>query len=411
MSLHEHGCGDRADMTMNLHQSENDHAGLKVLIVDDTELNLMLLEKCLQKMDMTVLKARDGSEAVQAFQRDAPDMVLMDVVMPVMDGLEATRQIKQLSGDRWVPVVMVTSLYSADDIVTGLEAGAEDYLLKPVNFSILQSKVTNFARAIRMQQTLKDNLDQLRAYRQNAEAENELAMQVMEKMIRQTAGDKAKTLQHLTIPATSFSGDVILGGATPGGLLQVILADGTGHGLAAALNVMPVADVFYAMNDKGLPIEQIGRELNRKVAALMPTGRFVAAVLVATDPNGGGIKVWNGGIPFAAVFDVDGNMLHQWHSSQPPLGLLSGDDFEDTAEVFEPGTESFFFACSDGLLEAEDSAGEPVGQERLLQWLKLAPREDRTGYLLDKVRNHMGTAAGHDDISILVVAYPGANSR
>lgn len=381
------------------------HAGMKVLIVDDTELNLMLLEKCLYRLNMQVIKARDGANAVEVFKRESPDMVLMDVVMPGMDGLEATRQIKQQCGDRWVPIILVTSLYSTEDIVSGLDAGAEDYLLKPVSFSILQSKITNFARAIHLQQSLKNNLDELLAYRQAAEAENELAMQVMDKMMSPLRLAGGVAVQHLTLAATHFSGDVILEGETPDGSLQVILADGTGHGLAAAINVMPVGVSFYSMNDRGMSIEEVSRELNKRLRRLMPTGRFVAAVLVSMNPHLREIKVWNGGIPFAAMFDMTGNLVYQWHSAQPPLGLLDNQDFIDTAEVFVPSSNGFFFACSDGLLEAENAHGEPVGLQRVLDWLRVAPAENRLDFILARVREFMGSEVGQDDISIVLIPY------
>ena len=83
---------------------------LKVLVVDDTETNRMILTVFLRRLGHNVVLAEDGAQAVAAFEREAPDLVLMDVMMPVMDGYEATRRIKALAGEHWVPVLFVSAL-------------------------------------------------------------------------------------------------------------------------------------------------------------------------------------------------------------------------------------------------------------------------------------------------------------
>lgn len=376
------------------HLLQDNLAGLSVLVADDEPINLTVLESGLRTMGMAVFRAQSGEDAVETFRRELPDMVLMDVMMPGMGGLEATRQIKQLCGGRWVPVVMVTSLYSDDDIVGGLEAGADDYLVKPVNFRILRSKIVNLALVIRQQQAL-------RKYRDDTEAEQEFAMEVMERLVR--PADFGERLRFWSMPTARFNGDVAVAGATPDGRMQAILADGTGHGLAAALNVIPVVEVFYGMNDKGLGIGKIARELNGKLHKIMPTGRFVAAVILSIDSGAREIEVWNGGMPFAIFADARGSVLHRWHSRNLPLGVLDDAQFEDAAEVFRCDREGFFFACSDGLLEAEDAAGNPVGEERLLGWLG-AKTQDRIGYIAEQLFLHLGSPA-HDDVSFLIAPY------
>lgn len=343
-------------------------------------------------MGMTVYKAGSGGEALEVFEREQPDIVLMDVMMPGMDGLEATRRIKAMSGTRWVPVVMITALYSDDDIVNGLRAGADDYLMKPVNVVILKSKLTNLAQTIRQQQ-------ELREYRKNAEAESKLAMQVMQRLIRPM--DFGAQLQHTIMPTSTFSGDVILAGHTSDGRLQAVLADGTGHGLAAALTVIPVIDVFYGMTDKDMSVEHIAREVNGKLHKILPVGRFVAAVLVSLDYRAGSMTVWNGGIPFAAFVSSDGAILHRWHSASPPLGLLDETQYENVAETYCCAQDGYFFACSDGLLEAEDERGELLGEARLTEWLR-APVSDKVAFIVDQLRLFVGDNHPHDDVSFLI---------
>lgn len=376
---------------MNHRLSQNSIAGLKVLLVDDEPVNLTILESFFQALKADVFKALSGQEAIEAFRNEHPDMVLMDVMMPDMNGLETTHKIKQACGERWVPVVMVTSLYSDEDIVHGLEAGADDYLVKPVNFQILKSKIANLALIIRQQQKLHD-------YRENAEAEGRLALQVMERLIRPM--DFGERLKHWTMPTARFNGDVTVAGVTPDNKLQAVLADGSGHGLAAALSVVPVIDVFYGMNVKGLPVEQIARELNKKLSKIMPVDRFVAALLFSIDSSKQEIRAWNGGIPFAAFISKKGEVLHEWRSLNLPAGVQDDAQFEGSAELFRYIEEGFFFACTDGLLEAEDATGNPLSKERLLDWLK-ADMPDKAGYVADQVLRHLG-APGRDDMSFIL---------
>ena len=114
---------------------------IKVLVVDDTATNRQILQVFLNKLGYSVLTANDGAQAVERFTAEIPDLILMDVMMPVMDGYEATRRIKALSGERWVPVVFLSALDTEESLVAGLDAGGDDYLAKPVNFVILDAKL------------------------------------------------------------------------------------------------------------------------------------------------------------------------------------------------------------------------------------------------------------------------------
>ncbi|MDP2821052.1 MAG: response regulator [Sulfuritalea sp.] len=143
----------RADMTV---QNVANQPPLKVLVVDDTATNRTILQVFLRKLGHEVVLAEDGAQAVAACEREAPDIVLMDVMMPVMDGYEATRRIKTLSAEHWIPVVFVSALDNEDSLVAGLDAGGDDYLPKPVNFVVLDAKLRSLARALALQRKLDE---------------------------------------------------------------------------------------------------------------------------------------------------------------------------------------------------------------------------------------------------------------
>lgn len=132
---------------------------MHILLADDTRSTALPLAACLKQQGHRITHVLDGQAAVEAFVAERPDLILMDVVMPVMDGIEATRRIKALAGDSWVPVVMLTSLDRMNEVVHGLDAGADDYLTKPVQLPLLEARIRAMQRIALLQRNLRGILD------------------------------------------------------------------------------------------------------------------------------------------------------------------------------------------------------------------------------------------------------------
>lgn len=132
---------------------------MRILLVEDSKATALPVIAFLEQQGHHVTHVADGQAAINAFAASPPDMVLMDVVMPVMDGIEATRRIKALGGSRWIPVMLMTALSSRDEVVAGLHAGADDYLIKPIVFEILQARIQSMQRIATMQDSLFGILD------------------------------------------------------------------------------------------------------------------------------------------------------------------------------------------------------------------------------------------------------------
>jgi diguanylate cyclase (GGDEF)-like protein len=119
---------------------------MKVLIVDDSPTIRAALRSLVEKMGHSVMEAEDGSKGLKIYGQDRPDLVLIDVVMPVMDGYDAARQMRETRPDEWVPIIFLSSKEADQDLDRAIEAGGDDYLVKPVSFVVLNAKIRALQR-------------------------------------------------------------------------------------------------------------------------------------------------------------------------------------------------------------------------------------------------------------------------
>jgi anti-sigma regulatory factor (Ser/Thr protein kinase) len=199
---------------------------------------------------------------------------------------------------------------------------------------------------------------------------------------------------------------VIVTARGPGGELYTLLADATGHGLAAAISVLPVIEAFYRLAEKGFSVASIVGELNRKVRRLMPRERFVAAAVAVIDHAERSLHIWNGGVPEVMFLDDAGNTVRSWPSSHLPLGTLSDEDLNATPEVFSWSSAGQLVMYTDGLVEADNASGDMFGSDRLQELLRRTPRAERFAALVDDVKAHIGDGSARDDISLVMVDCP-----
>lgn len=378
---------------------------MKILVVDDTKVNLVMLSSFCEKRGYEVITAENGVEAVKVFQSESPDMVLMDVMMPVMDGFEATARIKELSKEYWVPVILVTALDQEENLIKGIGSGADDYVNKPINFTVLGERIKVMERIAMMQQKLSRSLNALQHYHDRSEAEMEFASYIINRLAPHYKIEQ-KNIKYWIQAAQQMCGDVVAAANAPGGILHVILADGTGHSLSAALSVLPVTEVFYAVTAKGFSLSSIVEELNHKVNLLLPVDRFVAATVLAIGKSKRSLQVWNGGGPTPLFINRTGQILHSWKSNHPPLGILKKQEFDSSVDVYQWNEPGSLYVFSDGLVDARDSSGEYFGQERLLRVLTDAPFKEGFQHLKEAVWNYLGCQPGHDDISLIEIDCP-----
>ena len=378
---------------------------LHVLVVDDTELNRRLLEAMLRKMGHEVILSSGGEQALQIFAADPPDLVLLDVSMPVMDGFEVAKQIRLKNV--WVPIFFVSANTSNEDVVKGLHSGGDDYLFKPVNYEILQSKIRTFQERLGMSERLLRKNQILLDYRARIEDETDTAREFIKQF---TALDKIddELVRFLLKPAENFSGDLIAVARTPDDRLHVLLADSAGHGLTAALAVIPITQPFYQMTAKGFEIPAIIREINRRVRDYLPLPRFVAAVMVSLDASEQNLQVWNGGCPPALLLNDDGSeVLHRFVSNHLPLGVVSPEQFDTTLEYYSYADQpARLLLCSDGATEMSVSEGNNLGYAGLLEGSRQAGSDHLFDRMVEVIEGYLPEEGPEDDIALILLECP-----
>src|SRR5687767_13087698 len=133
----------------------NDEGG-RILVVDDNQDNIEIIATRLRYRGYEIIEASDGAQALALVQETAPDLILLDVMLPDIDGYEISRRIKGSESLPFIPIILVTARDSTQDKVTGLDAGADDYLPKPINYPELEARVRSMLRIKRLQDELEE---------------------------------------------------------------------------------------------------------------------------------------------------------------------------------------------------------------------------------------------------------------
>lgn len=375
---------------------------LTALVVEDSPVQAEYLCAILEAEGHVALHAADGLAALEIYQRERPDVVLLDYAMPGMDGRETALRLRLLDPARWVPIWFVTGNEDITEIADAIAAGADAYIPKPVNVAILKAHLSNAARYTAIQHQMKAQNAELNAYFEVSEEENRAARDMMKRLLPiQT--EHGAVLRTWNSPAFKFSGDIVMAERSPDGSLKILLADGVGHGLTAALNVLPLGRAFQAMAQKGFGLQALVTELNHTIRRDLPSHRFVAATLISVDCIEDRIEVWNGGNPPCLMFDADGTIIKSWPSLHLPLGVLPSNEIDPHPE-FEPfRADAQIFVCSDGLSEAACCQGTQFGGSGIGAAVAGVMPDARFEAIKIAVVEHLAGHSATDDITYALI--------
>ena len=260
-------------------------------------------------------------------------------------------------------------------------------------------------RVVQLQQQFLEKILVLEEQNDRVDEEQRIGSFIMGRMT-EIPEPLVPMVHRYTKAAGYLSGDILIAASTPANVIHVLLADAVGHGLTAAINVLPLCQAFYDLTDKGFSIEKIAADLNLLVNQFMPVDRFVSATLVAINRQTHVIEVWNGGIPALQLFSRDGRLLHSYASKHLPLGVLPGESFSAKPESVLYDEDCQLCLFSDGFVEARSPQGEYFGNERVIELLGKMSLESRFDGLVIALERHLQGKPAHDDISLALLDIP-----
>lgn len=373
---------------------------MKILIADDHGVNRRILSAMLVAEGHTVIEAADGAAAMTLFEREQPDMVLLDVIMPYQNGYEVARHIKAQSSERFTPVIFLTALTDEAALQQGIESGGDDFLTKPYNQVVLRSRIIAMERIRVSQQLVERQRNELRHNQAKIEEEMTLGAHILA-IITQRANLDLAGLRFWSAPLSRFNGDLLLAAPKPTGGLYVMLGDFTGHGLSAAVGAIPAAEVFYGMTAKNFIVADILGELNDKLRGFLPVGYFCAAAIVELDVNQNTLSIWNGGLPDILVINADERLSRRIVSAHLPLGIIAQDRAAWQPEVLALDEVAQLYLFSDGVTEAANISGELYGQERMERNFIMTHPAGRFDAVIQCLETFCQGAPQQDDISLI----------
>ncbi|MDR7090764.1 fused response regulator/phosphatase [Cellvibrio fibrivorans] len=382
--------------------NDNSNASLRyILVVDDDEFLNELFCQFLKTKGFNTCSAYSVAAAMQTLKEGAEvDLILLDYQLTDGNGLELLSNINSHASLQHPPVIMISGNEDAIFLESCFASGVADYIIKPVNLSLLTLKVSALINSVAMQRVISQQNAELEHFKREAEREESIAKFTYEYLLRQN-NEVINGVSMWLKSSSSFSGDIALAKVSPSGDLYFLLADATGHGLSAAITVMPVVSIFNSMVAKGFHIQPIVTEINKKLIRDTPQDRFVAAILIQMHQERKEIDVWNGGMP-TAYWVHQGEVLQTFRSQHMALGILEEELFDANVITCDFPGQGTIIAYSDGLIEEVNKEGNSFSSTRVDEIVR-SHRGNLQTILINALRDFTGSDHYKDDVSICML--------
>jgi len=366
-----------------------------ILIVEDNPASLEIMQVRLEASDYRVITATDGEEGLAKAQSSLPDLILLDVMMPKMDGLEVCRRLKNNDRLPFMPIIMVTAKTDTKDVIAGLEAGGDEYLTKPVDHGSLVARVKSMLRIKELHDTVIAQSTQLENQLKTASKIQTLFWPEL------PAPEGGIRTWAVSQPASYVGGDFYDAIILPDKSVLAYVADVSGKGVPAALIMAAVSTKIRAEASLQQNLNLILRAVNGSMYELASTeGYFATMLLLKYWPRMRKIEMIRAGhinpvlVSPTGVREISG-------LKGVSLGVMEEVDYELAELVLEPGESLLLF--SDGVSEAENASVEQFGYQRLIDQLSTSKSFPHGEGLLESVREWRGQAVVNDDLTIFEI--------
>lgn len=374
-----------------------------ILVVDDNENNRDLLARRLSRQGHQVTTAETGRQALELLNREKFDLIVLDIMMPEMNGYEVLEYLKAHPGLRHIPVIMISAIDDLDSIARCIELGAEDYLFKPFNPVLLKARVGASLEKKRLR-------DQERAYLLSLQQEMELGRRTQSDFLPaslpQLPGWELAAAFH---PAREVAGDFYDAFSLPHNRLGLVIADVCDKGVGAALFMALIRTLIRAFAEQAAPtahaaLNAVKLTSNYIVRHHHHNNKHMFATLFfgVLEPDTGILTYVNGGHESPIVVGA-GRIKHLLDPTGPAVGMMADVTFTIQSIQLEPG--DILLAYTDGVTEARNRAGAFFSEERLLALLSVPVRS--AAALLEHIESHVheyvSNTSFYDDVTMLAL--------
>jgi sigma-B regulation protein RsbU (phosphoserine phosphatase) len=406
-----------------------------LLVVDDDELNRDMLSRRLGRKGYNVIASADGNSALAQVAQRPFDLVLLDVMMPGISGLEVLKILRERYPATELPVIMATARDQSEDIVHALQLGANDYVTKPLDFPVVMARIEtqillkrSVDEAVRLRkdlsernQALEETNAQLTRINRRMERDLRTAARIQASLLprRIPAYPQARFAWHF-LPCDELAGDGLNVVTLDDRRVGLYVLDVSGHGVASALLSVTLSRLLSSPRDPSsvlvrgndqegngsrglLAPAEVADELGRRFPFDLATGQYFTIIYGHFDVQTGEFHYVSAGHPGLAYVPA-GGAPRIVEVPGYPIGLAPAA-YESHCLRLEPGDRLYLY--SDGITEAMDSADVLFGAERMLRGLdrgRSASLERSISDLLEDVRSWCGTGL-RDDISLLAVEF------
>lgn len=392
-------------------------AGPALLVVDDNEDNRYTLTRRLMREGYSNLTtATNGREALGLLGAKPFDLILLDIMMPDMNGYEVLERMKAGAELRDIPVIMISALSEMDSVIRCIELGAEDYLPKPFNPTLLRARVGASLEKKRLRDEVRASLARLQ---QEMDAARALQLGMLPLDFPACTAEQPVEIHALMEPAREVGGDLYDFFYASDRRLCFLVGDVSGKGAAAAMFmartrslVRMAAQLWRKAGDDQVAPGRIAEAVNHELCQNNRERMFVTLFLGVLDAGTGVLTYVNAGHLPPRVLHASGGIESPNDKPAMPLAVRAGADYRERTMALLPGDAVFVF--SDGVTEAMNAADEFYGDGRLQADLcavsALTP-DQMVHAIKAKVDQFTGEAPKFDDVTMLALRWQPAEAR
>jgi sigma-B regulation protein RsbU (phosphoserine phosphatase) len=374
----------------------------RVLIVDDVKANVDILVEALRD-DYKLSVAMNGASALAAIERNLPDLVLLDIVMPGLDGYDVCRRLRENDTTRELPVMFLSALEEVADKTRGFEVGGNDYLTKPFEILEVKARVRSLLKAKAYADAVKE------AMARDLRIAREIQLGILPADLPGVTAGTGLDIHAVMEPAREVGGDLFEVLRVAGDRVVVALGDVSGKGIPASLFMAVTVTVFRTLARRMTRPDEILLRLNDELAAQNPRGMFVTMQCLIFDLAERRVSWASAGHHELVVLSPGRPPRRACLASGRPAGLFPDNPVVAESLPLSPG--DMFVLFSDGVPEALDVSDEFYGDDRLLETLEAvsgSSATDAVDRVLDDLRQFTAGAKQADDITVLAARYLGA---